>query len=244
VPAVVWMLDFKPLRRPLLARHLPWHLLASVAFCLTHVVTMVLLRKLIYALQAEHYDFGPWLAGLFYESLKDIRAYVLIAAVVLSYRLLLWRWQGKARWLDVADTPGTTGPNSAALSQAAPARILVKKQGKEFLLPTAEIEWVQACGNYVNLHHQQHNYPLRSTLAGVEKRLANVDFVRVHRSYLVNLAHVQVIEPTEAGDARLRLRDGASLPCSRTYLDALRSRLSSPPLRSQAAAFPHRVHPS
>lgn len=47
----------------------------------------------------------------------------------------------------------------------------------------------------------------------------------MHRSDLVNLALVQVIEPTEAGDARLQLRGGGTVPCSRTHLDALRLRL-------------------
>ena len=103
----------------------------------------------------------------------------------------------------------------------------MKKLGKEFLLPVAEIEWVQACGNYVNLHRQQHDYPLRTTLAAIEQRLDAAQFVRVHRSYLVNLALVRVIEPTEAGDARLRLQDGSTVPCSRTHLDALRQRLNA-----------------
>ncbi|MEK8029585.1 LytTR family DNA-binding domain-containing protein [Ideonella sp. DXS29W] len=113
-----------------------------------------------------------------------------------------------------------------AVAAAPPERFLIKKLGKEFLLPTEEIEWVQACGNYVNLHRRQHDYPLRSTLATMERRLQAHGFVRVHRSYLANLAMVAVIEPTESGDARLRMADGTStLPCSRTYLDALRERL-------------------
>ena len=47
------------------------------------------------------------------------------------------------------------------------------------------------------------------------------------QSYLVNLALVRVIEPNEAGDARLRLQDGSTVPCSRTHLEALRQRLGA-----------------
>ncbi len=91
----------------------------------------------------------------------------------------------------------------------------------------AEVASVQACGNYVNLHRQRHDCPLRTTLAAIEQRPDASVFVRVHRSYLVNLALLQVIEPTEAGDARLRSRDGSTVPCSRTHLDALRQRLGA-----------------
>ena len=47
-------------------------------------------------------------------------------------------------------------------------------------------------------------------------------FARVHRSYIVNLDCVGEIEPLDTGDARIAMRDGAVIPCSRTYRDALR----------------------
>jgi hypothetical protein len=240
VPAVVAAVDRWPLRWPLLRRHLPWHVLAAALCCVAHVAGMVGLRQAVYAARHRHYDFGPWLDGLAYEALKDFRSYALVVTTILAYRLLLWRWQGEASWLDAPDAPPDLRPAvepsppdavlavpapQPAPAAATPDRILVKKLGKEFLLPTAEVEWAQACGNYVNLHHRQHDYPLRGTLSALEQRLEVSGFVRVHRSYLVNLALVQVIEPTEAGDARLRLRDGSSVPCSRSHLDALRQRL-------------------
>jgi DNA-binding LytR/AlgR family response regulator len=45
--------------------------------------------------------------------------------------------------------------------------------------------------------------------------------VRVHRSYAVNLERVVEIEPTDSGDARLRLTSGAWVPCSRRYREEL-----------------------
>lgn len=243
VPFIAWALDRWPLRWGQLRRSLPWHVLASGLCCVVHVGGMVALRQAVYAARGRHYNFGPWLDGLAYEALKDVRSYALVALTILAYRLLLWRWQGEARWLDAPDTPAAPLPAPAPAPEpepvfaptpvaettpaAPPERLLVKKLGKEFLLPLAEIEWVQACGNYVNLHRQQHDYPLRTTLAAIEQRLDPAQFVRVHRSYLVNLALVRVIEPTEAGDARLRLHDGSTVPCSRTHLDALRQRLNA-----------------
>lgn len=231
IPGVVWVLGRWPLHWGVLRRHLPLHLLAACVCCVLHVLGMVLLRQLVYLAYGSHYAFDDWPRLLGYEALKDLRSYVLVVAAVLLYRLLLWRWQGEARWLAATPTPAAPTPQPEP-APTPPERLLVKKLGKEFLLPVAEIEWIQACGNYVNLHRQQHDYPLRATLAGIERQLDPQRFVRVHRSYLVNLAMVHAIEPTESGDARVRLRDGASVPCSRTHLDALRQRAGGGPQRT------------
>ena len=49
-----------------------------------------------------------------------------------------------------------------------PERFLVRKLGKEFLLSANEVEWLQASGNYMNLHVRGRAYPLRSTMAVIE----------------------------------------------------------------------------
>ena len=225
VAAVVWVLNRWPLTWPLLRRNLPLHVLASLGYTALHVGGMVGVRKLVYAALGERYVFGPLPRELLYEAVKDVRAYASVVAVLLAYRLLLWRLQGEARWLAAPDGTPPPAPQQPA-PPVEPERFLVKKLGKEFLLPTAEIEWVQACGNYVNLHRAGHDYPLRSTLAAIEKRLDPARFVRVHRSYLVNLGGVDVIAPTEAGDAVIHMKNGGRLPCSRTHLDALRRALA------------------
>lgn len=221
VPLIVRALDRWPLGWQRLGRGLAQHVAIALAVSLLHVLAMVALRKLVYALHGAVYDFGDWPRELTYEALKDVRSYAAIAAGVLGYRLLLWRLQGEASLPAIAAAQETEPEPSPAL----PERFLVKKMGKEFLLPTAEIEWVQALGNYVNLHRRAHDYPLRSTLSAFEAQLDG-RFARVHRSYIVSLAQVEAIEPTEAGDARLRMAGGGSVPCSRSYLPALRERLA------------------
>ena len=97
----------------------------------------------------------------------------------------------------------------------------MRKLRKEFLIAAADIEWLQAQGNYVGLHVRGHDYLLRSTLADLLEQLDPARFARVHRSYAVNLDHIAEIEPLEAGDARLRMKDGSQVPCSRRYREAL-----------------------
>jgi hypothetical protein len=218
VPAVVAALRRWPIRLDNWPRSLPRHVVASGMFSLVHVAGMLLLRKLAYLAYGQSYDFGPWWGNFGYEYLKDLRSYFGMVAGISLYRLWLLRLQGEARLLDRPDE----GPPAEPVER--PERFLVRKLGKEFLLNAREIEWLQASGNYVNLHVRGRDYPLRATMAGIEERLDPSRFVRVHRGYFVNLDYLAEIEPLETGDARLTLRDGAKLPCSRRYRAQLRER--------------------
>jgi hypothetical protein len=216
VPAVLWYTRRFPLHFDTWRRNLPWLLLGSVGWSLLHVVGMVALRKAIYAAQGYHYDGGPWPNTFLYEYLKDVRHFAGLVVTVEGYRLLVRRLQGEASVLAPAeDAPQVEQPGR-------PERFLVRKLGKEFLVAAADVEWLQASGNYVNLHVRGRDYPLRTTMAAIESQLDPARFVRVHRSYIVNLDCVGEIEPLDTGDARIGMRDGTAIPCSRTYRDALR----------------------
>lgn len=216
VPAVIAFERRFPLHLDTLRRNLPIHALASVAYSVAHVVAMVALRKLAYASQGEVYDFGDWPRELFYEYLKDWRSYAGVLLVLGGYELLMLRLQGEARLLAEPDEGPAVDPVER------PDRFLVRKLGKEFLVAANDIEVLQASGNYVNLRVRGREYPLRSTMAALEPRLDPARFVRVHRSYMVNLDHVAEIEPLDTGDARLTMHDGSRVPCSRRYREALR----------------------
>jgi len=222
IPAVLAAERRWPFRFDTWRRSLPRHLLASVPFSLVHVGGMVVLRKLAYAIAGEHYDFGAWWPNFGYEYLKDIRTYFVIIALICLSRLWLMRWQGEARLLVAPEE----GPPVEPVER--PERFLVRKLGREFLVNASEIEWLQASGNYVNLHVRGRDYPLRATMAGIEGRLDPARFVRVHRSYFINLDYLAEIEPLETGDARLQMRDSMKIPCSRRYRAALRERFGSP----------------
>jgi hypothetical protein len=218
--ALVWPLVAFERRYPLSfetwRRTLPWHLLGVVVFSLVHVLGMVALRKVAYALAGSQYNFGFWPRELVYEFLKDWKTYLVFLLIIRFYRLLLLRLQGEARLLTAPDT----GTPVEAIEK--PERFLVRKLGTEFLVAARDIEWLEAAENYVNLHVRGRAYPLRSTMAAIQERLDPQQFVRVHRSYMVNLEFLEQIEPLETGDARLILKGGARIPCSRRYRAALR----------------------
>jgi hypothetical protein len=221
LPAVIAVEQRWPLRFDSWRRSLPLHLLASVPFSLIHVGGMVVLRKLAYAGAGQTYDFGPWWVNFGYEYLKDVRTYFLIIATLALYRLWLLRLQGEAKLLVAPEQ----GPPVEPVER--PERFLVRKLGREFLVNASEIEWLQASGNYVNLHVRGRDYPLRATMAGIETRLDPSRFVRVHRSHMINLDYLAEIEPLDSGDARLAMRDGAKVACSRRYRAGLRERFGS-----------------
>ena len=216
VPAVLWFTRRYPLHFDTWRRRLPLYLAGSVAWSLLHVLGMVGMRKLAYALQGGSYDFGNWPRELLYEYLKDALTFAGMVVAIHGYRMLLRRLQGEARLLDAPDA----GPPVEPIDR--PERFLVRKLNREFLIATDDIEWLQASGNYVNLHVAGRDYPLRSTIAAIEARLDPQRFRRVQRSYMVNIEHVASIEPLDSGDARVHLKDGTSVPCSRRYRDALK----------------------
>ena len=218
VPGVVWFTRRFPLRLDDWRRLLALHLLGSVAWSLLHVAGMVAIRKAVYASAGDSYDFGSWWREFGYEYLKDVRSYAGVVLTIEGYRLLLRRLQGEASLLSAPDE----GPPVEPVDR--PERFLVRKLGREFLVAANDIEWLQASGNYVNLHVRGHDYPLRSTLGGIEAKLDPAQFARVHRSYMVNLDRIASIEPLDTGDARVHMQDGAKLPCSRTYRADLRQR--------------------
>lgn len=222
IPALVaWERRF-PLHWDTLRRHLPWHLLGSVVFSIIHVALMVAVRGAVHAALGERYDFGDWPVRWFYEYLKDVRAYALIVGTLMVYRWVLLRLQGEARVLDVPEVdPEATVVGALEPPASRPERFLVRKLRSEFLIAAGDIEWVQAQANYVGLRVNGHDYLLRSTLADFSRQLDPALFVRVHRSYIVNLDHLREIEPQDSGDARLHMHDGSTVPCSRRYRDAL-----------------------
>ena len=224
LPLLWWACQRWPLHADTWTRRLPLYLLASVGWSLLHVGGMMALRKLAYVSVGEHYvDGSGWATRLLYEYVKDVRAFFSFVAIEHFFSWFGRRRQGEAHLLAAPDGPPDDAPPVAP--QDRPERFLVRKLGRDFLVATNDIEYAQAAGNYMNLHVRGHDYPLRSTMAALEARLDPARFIRIHRSYLLNLATLVSIEPLDTGEARVHLRDGTALPCSRRQLAGLRAAL-------------------
>ena len=107
---------------------------------------------------------------------------------------------------------------------AGPQHLLVTDRGHTHVVPVAEIGWLQAADNYVSVHTTHRVWLLRRTLSGLLADLGG-SFQRVHRSAAVAVAQVAQVQASHKGDATVRLKDGAEVPCSRAYRAALVQRL-------------------
>ncbi len=98
-------------------------------------------------------------------------------------------------------------------------RIMLRSPGRIYFIQTQTISWIEAKGNYVNLHVGKEGHLLRETMGNLEKRLDPTKFVRVHRSAIVNIDSVFEIRRLLSGDYSLTLKDKTELVLSRHYRD-------------------------
>ncbi len=101
-------------------------------------------------------------------------------------------------------------------------RVAVRDRGRLVLLDPRDIEWVAADGDYLRVNASARSYLVRETLTAMEARLPALRFVRIHRSSIVNVAHIAALEPLPNREFVVVLRDGTRLRSSRSYEDRLR----------------------
>jgi two-component system LytT family response regulator len=106
-----------------------------------------------------------------------------------------------------------------------PDRLAVKGELRIQLVPTADIDYIEADGNYATVHAGAATHLVRETMNALEAELDPRQFLRVHRSLIVRLDRVVEVQPLFAGEYVLVLRDGTKLVTGRTYRDKVRQAL-------------------
>ena len=115
-------------------------------------------------------------------------------------------------------------PRLAPPGQAV-ERIVVRDGAKVHIIPIAKLDYVEAQDDYAALHSERKSYLKQQTIASLETQLDPQRFVRIHRSYIVNLERIARIEPY-AKDSRVAvLRDSTQLPVSRSGYAKLKALL-------------------
>lgn len=105
--------------------------------------------------------------------------------------------------------------NASDEPKAYPSRFLVKDGVKEILLPVEKIEWIEAAEYYSCLHSNGRRFMLRETISSLSERLDPEQFVRVHRSSIVNLNHIREIYREGQTEGSVVLMDGRKLRMSK-----------------------------
>jgi len=97
--------------------------------------------------------------------------------------------------------------------------------GATRLVPRGSILYLQAAGDYVRVVTEDGRFLLRGTLSGIADRWRDLGFDRVHRQFVVNLAHVVEVRPRLNGTATLRTVGDHEVPVARREIGELRRRL-------------------
>lgn len=102
-------------------------------------------------------------------------------------------------------------------------RVVVKKGQNIVVLPVQRIHYFEAFDDYVKIFTTEGFYLKKKTMAFFEKTLDASQFVRIHRSYLLNLQELTRIEPMEKDSHVALLKSGARIPLSQTGYTKLKS---------------------
>jgi len=122
-----------------------------------------------------------------------------------------------------SDSSGSFGPELLKLvaRRNKPGEIwdwiVVKSRDTARLVMTRDIDWIEAAGVYVTIHVGGENFLYRSGLATVASRLDPFQFIRIHRSSIVNLRSIALLERRSHGEFAVLLRNGTHLMMSRSY---------------------------
>jgi two-component system, LytTR family, response regulator len=112
---------------------------------------------------------------------------------------------------------------AAAARQGKPLeRIVVKDGPKVTVIPLDRLDWIQAQDDYVLLRSEGKNLLKQQTLAQLESQLDSSRFIRIHRSYILNLDRLVRVEQDSKEHRDAILRDGTRLPVSRAGYQRLR----------------------
>ncbi len=103
----------------------------------------------------------------------------------------------------------------------APSRADARSRGGEgrhkvHIIPIGKLDYVEAQDDYIALHSEKKNYLKQQTISSIEAQLDPRRFVRIHRSYVVNLERIARIEPYTKDSRVAVLTDGTQLPVSRS----------------------------
>jgi len=111
------------------------------------------------------------------------------------------------------------------ISSGPTTRMVFKSRGRILFLSVSEIRWISAEENYVRLCTGQETHLLRETMMHLEERLDPRLFLRVHRSFMVNLNYVKEVRTDADGDAAVVMHDGQKIAMSRSFKSRLLERI-------------------
>jgi two-component system, LytTR family, response regulator len=107
-------------------------------------------------------------------------------------------------------------------------RLAVRSAGKTIFVDVEDIDWIEAAENYAQLHAGRSAHLLHVTLTTLEKSLDSAQFLRIHRSVIVNVRRIKELEPLTHGEYVITLANGTRLQSGRMYSEKLKALAANP----------------
>jgi two-component system LytT family response regulator len=121
-----------------------------------------------------------------------------------------------------ADSVGSDEGLTDGHSEAIKRKLLIRDSGVVKVIPFDDIDWIDAAGDYMCVHALGETHIMRSTLLDLLEKLDDKQFVRIHRSTVVNIARVVSTSLSQKRGSVLHLPDGQTLKVSRNYRESTR----------------------
>lgn len=128
--------------------------------------------------------------------------------------------------LKVIRKEASQNETASPLIQAQPdeqLRIVVKDGGEIQIIPTSEVVYIEAYDDYVKIHTKNKYHLKKKTMNHYEKVLNPADFVRIHRSFIININALSKIESYDKNSYQATLINGCKIPVSRSSYSSLKS---------------------
>ncbi|SDL79198.1 DNA-binding response regulator, LytR/AlgR family [Catalinimonas alkaloidigena] len=111
-----------------------------------------------------------------------------------------------------------SGP--AVHAKSGPEELFVKVNGKMVRLDLTQVQYIEALSDYVIIVTDAHKHIVYSTMKAIDERLSGDYFMRIHRSYIINLKHIDTIEDNSV------VINGKYIPISKSYQDDFFGRIN------------------
>lgn len=113
-------------------------------------------------------------------------------------------------------------PENISLSPQQRQRVVVKNAGKIKIIPTDDIHYFEAADDYVRIHTKEGGFLKNRTMSHFESLLDHNQFVRTHRSFIINVQQITRIDPYEKENYIAILKDGKQVPVSKNGYSKLK----------------------
>ena len=191
--------------------------LGFLIFGVTHVLAMVLLRKIGWPILFD----GPYVFGLdkplvwFYELQKDAYTFLLLTSIF---------WFGRFIARQRLDKEGRQAEAKES------GRLTLTSGGRIYVVDAEDVRLAKSAANYVEIQLANTVLLVRMTLSDLEQLLASAgkNHIRIHRSCIVHKSNIKALQPNGDGSASIELQDGSQQQASRSYRANVQRALKEP----------------